>query len=82
MSNPDVPELLTSGQVALVLHRSAATISRWARTGELDVAAKVASGNGGLYLFAPEVVKQKALDLGLSRTRGPQLDLGLDKKAS
>lgn len=65
MSNPDVQTLLTSGQVAAILHRSANTVSRWARTGELRPAAKVASGNRGLYLFDPEVVKQKAIDLAL-----------------
>lgn len=65
MSNPDVRELLTSGQAAAILHRSANTVSRWARSGELRPAAKIASGNRGLYLFDPEVIKQKAVELAL-----------------
>lgn len=81
MSNLDVRELLTSGQAAAVLHRSTNTISRWARTGELEPAAKIASGNGGLYLFDPETVKQKAIDLALGQVPDPgaTLDLGLDQ---
>lgn len=76
MSNPDVRELLTSGQAAAILHRSANTVSRWARSGELEPAAKIASGNRGLYLFDPEVIKQKAVELAL----GP--DFGQERKAS
>ena len=84
MSKPDVQELLTSGQVAAVLHKSANTISRWARTGELKPAAKIASGNGGLYLFDPEAVKQKAIDLALGESPDPQptLDDVVDEPAA
>jgi hypothetical protein len=74
MSNLDVRELLTAGQVAVVLHKSATTISRWARNGDLEVAARIASGQG-VYLFDPEVVKQKALDLALGSDHGQTLDL-------
>lgn len=70
MSNSDVRELLTSGQAAAILHRSANTVSRWARSGELAPAAKIASGNRGLYLFDPEVVKQKAVELALGPEYG------------
>jgi hypothetical protein len=78
MQNPDVKELLTSGQVAAVLHKSTSTISRWAKSGELRPIARVAAGNG-FFLFDPEVVKQKAIDLALGTDRGQTLDLDLDK---
>jgi len=45
----DVRELLTSSQVAAVLHKSRETIARWVRNGDLEVAAKIASGQG-VYL--------------------------------
>lgn len=63
-----------------MLHKSANTISRWARTGELAVAARIATGRG-VYLFDPEVIKQKALDLALGEAPDPgaTLDLGLDQ---
>jgi hypothetical protein len=79
MQNPDVKELLTSGQVAAVLHRSTSTISRWAKSGELCPVAKVAAGNG-FFLFDPEVVKQKALDLALGTDHGQTLDLEIDTR--
>ena len=60
-----------------MLHRSANTISRWARTGELAVAARIATGRG-IYLFDPEVVKQKAIDLALGQTPNPEATLDLD----
>lgn len=78
MRNPDVRTLLTAGQVGLVLHRSAGTISRWAKNGDLEVAARIATGQG-VYLFDPEVVKQKAIDLALGPDRGETLDLELDE---
>jgi hypothetical protein len=78
MRNPDVRELLTAGQVAAVLHKSPNTISRWAKTGELAIAAKIAVGRGA-YLFDPDVVAKKALELALP-DRGQTLDLDLDEK--
>jgi hypothetical protein len=77
MSSPDVRELLTAGQVAVVLHKSANTISRWARTGELAIAARIATGRG-IYLFDPEVIKQKAIDLALGHTPPQDATLDLD----
>lgn len=82
MSNPAVSDLLTSGQAAAVLHKSTATINRWAKSGELPVLGRIATGNGGVFVFDPEAVKTKALQLALGRDRGPTLELGLDKKAS
>lgn len=80
MRNPDVRTLLTAGQVAAVLHRSPNTISRWAKNGDIEVAAKIAAGHG-LYLFDPEVVKQKAIDLALGPDQGDTLDLDIDEAA-
>lgn len=77
MSTPDVRELLTAGQAAAVLHKSTSTICRWAKNGELRPAAKIASGQG-VYLFDPEVIKQKALELALGRPQGDTLDLEID----
>jgi len=81
MSNPAVRDLLTSGQAAAVLHRSSRTINRWAQSGELPSLGRIAVGNG-VFVFDPEVVKQKALELALGADRGQQLDLGLGRKAS
>ena len=79
MSKTDVPELLTSGQVAMVLHKSVSTISRWVRDGTLPAAARVKTANG-IYLFDPEVIKQKAVDLALGPEQDPTLDLDIDER--
>ena len=76
MSHPAVRDLLTTGQVAAVLHKSANTISRWAKTGELPTLGRIAVGRG-VYVFDPEVVKEKAMELALGRNRGETLDLDL-----
>ena len=78
-TGPDVRQLLTSSQVAAVLHKSRDTIARWARDGDLEPVAKIAVGNGGMYLFDPEVIKQKALDLALGPDPGDTLDLEIDE---
>jgi hypothetical protein len=74
MSKTDVRTLLTSGQVAVVLHKSTTTIARWVRDGDLEAVAQIAVGRG-VYLFDPEVIKQKALDLALDTIPGQTLDL-------
>lgn len=83
MSKTDIRTLLTSGQVAAVLHKSTTTIARWVRDGDLEVVAQIAVGRG-VYLFDPEVVKKKALELALGPDPGQTLDLEIDepKKAS
>jgi hypothetical protein len=73
MSSPEIQTLLTSGQVAAVLHKSPTTIALWAKNGKLEAAARIHSGRG-VYLFDPEVVKQKALELALGETPQPTLD--------
>jgi peptidyl-tRNA hydrolase len=79
-TNRDVRELLTSSQVAAVLHKSRETIARWVRNGDIKVAAKIASGQG-VYLFDPEIVKQKAIDLALGPIPpGETLDLDIEPK--
>jgi len=82
MQHADVRDLLTSGQAAAVLHKSQRTITRWAKSGELQTLGRIAAGNGGIFVFDKDVVTQKALELALGRDHGNQLDLGLDKKAS
>lgn len=79
MSNPAVPDLLTSGQAATVLHKSGATVNRWAKSGELPPLGRIAVGNGGVFVFDPEVVARKALELALGRPRGQTLDLDLEQ---
>lgn len=62
------PRLLTAGEAAAVLHRSATTIGRWAREGKIEVANRASAGaGGGLYLFDPRVVAEKALELALGK---------------
>jgi hypothetical protein len=80
MSNPAVRDLLTTGQAAAVLHKSSRTINRWAKSGELPSLGRIAVGNGGSFVFDPEVVTRKALDLALGRDRGQQLDLDIDDR--
>ena len=75
MPKADIRTLLTSGQVAAVLHRSTTTIARWVREGELEAAGQISVGRG-VYVFDPEVIKQKALDLALGPNPGDTLDLG------
>lgn len=79
MQHADVKDLLTSGQAAAVLHKSQRTITRWAKSGELQSLGRIAAGNGGVFVFDPEVVTKKALQLALGPDRGAQLDLDLDK---
>ena len=81
MSKADIRTLLTSGQAAAVLHRSATTIARWVRVGELEAAGQIAVGRG-VYVFDPEIIKQKALDLALGADRGPTLDLEIEESKS
>jgi helix-turn-helix protein len=76
MQHPDVKELLTSGQVAAVLHRSSSTISRWAKSGELRPVARIAVAHG-VFLFDPEDVKKKAIELALGPDHGQTLELDL-----
>jgi hypothetical protein len=77
LMQPDVKELLTSGQAGAVLHKSTSTISRWAMSGELRPVARIAVGPHGVFLFDPEDVKRKALELALGPDRGQTLDLDL-----
>ena len=77
MQHPEVKDLLTTGQAAAVLHKSARTITRWAKSGDLPPLGRIAAGNG-VFVFDPEVVKQKALDLALGRDRDQTLNLELD----
>lgn len=78
-TSPDIRTLLTSGQAAAVLHKSTTTIARWVREGELQAAGQIAVGRG-VYVFDPEVIKQKALDLALGSDPGETLDLDLEPK--
>lgn len=75
--------LLTTSQAAAVLHRSRETVARWARAGQLEVADRVPVGYGdGPYLFDPNVVAEKALELALGKPEGvhqPTLDEACDE---
>jgi Helix-turn-helix domain len=77
MQHTEVPDLLTTGQAAAVLHKSSRTVTRWAKSGELPTLGRIAVGRG-VFVFDPEVVKQKAFDLGADR--GPMLDLGFEEE--
>jgi hypothetical protein len=78
MQRPDVKDLLTTGQAAAVLHKSTRTVTRWAKSGELESLGRIAVGQG-VFVFDPEVIKQKALDLALGADRGSTLDLEIDE---
>ena len=52
-----------------MLHKSRETITRWARKGDIAVADRIAYGNGGLYMFDPQVIAEKAIELAIGKPK-------------
>ncbi len=53
--------LLTTAEVAKLLHVAPQTVIRWADAGRIDIAQKLPGLRGG-YLFAPDAVERLAED--------------------
>lgn len=55
---PQTTELLTSPEVAVLLHRSARTIHRLVADGKIIPSARVNSGRHGTFLFTRDEVER------------------------
>ncbi|MFF2454996.1 helix-turn-helix domain-containing protein [Isoptericola sp. NPDC058082] len=62
MTHDDEPELLTSQEVAELLHRDRKTVQRWAAAGKLPYAAKV-RGQRGAWLYERRSIERFAEEL-------------------